>query len=74
MDADPSAIEKAKVLTGDVVDDLTDIVGDLLEVKWLLKSTSVNNAIWSFQFTYRNHWGALKRASIVFTSAMVVNI
>ena len=57
VDADPSTIENAEILTGDAVDDLTDIVSDLLEVKWLLENTSINNALWHFQFTYRSHWG-----------------
>ena len=56
-DGDPESIDKAQVLIGDAIDDLVDIVKDLKDVQWYLKNTSINNALWHFQFSYRSHWG-----------------
>lgn len=49
--------ENVKVLIGDAVDDLVDIIGDLQDVKWNLENTTINNAKWHFEFSYRSHWG-----------------
>lgn len=46
-----------EVLTGDALDDLVDIVGDIQDVKWYLENTTINNAKWHFEFSYRSHWG-----------------
>jgi hypothetical protein len=40
---------------GDELDDLTDIIKDLLEVKWRLENTSENDALWTFEFSMRTH-------------------
>mgnify|MGYP005997437583 CR=1 FL=1 len=40
---------------GDSVDDLSDIIKDLLEVKWRFENTSNNDAIWHFNFLMKNH-------------------
>ena len=40
---------------GDELDDLTDIIKDLLAVKWRMENTSENDALWSFEFSMRNH-------------------
>lgn len=40
---------------GDAVDDLTDIIKDLLEVKWRIENTSELDALWHFQFLMRAH-------------------
>lgn len=38
----------ADLTTGDAIDDLTDIIKDLLEVKWCYENTSLKNAEWHF--------------------------
>lgn len=40
---------------GDELDDLTDIIKDLLEVKWLMNNSTEHNAIWNFIFLMKNH-------------------
>ena len=47
--------EKEDIGTGDAIDDLTDIIKDLLVVKWKIKNTSENDAIWDFEFSMRTH-------------------
>ena len=56
-DGEPKTIEKAEVLLGDAIDDLTDIVGDLKEVQWYFKNTSANNALWHLKQNFMSHWG-----------------
>lgn len=40
---------------GDELDDLTDIIKDLLAVKWRMENTSKNDALWSFEFSMKSH-------------------
>lgn len=40
---------------GDELDDLTDIIKDLLAVKWRMDNTSKNDALWHFDFSMRTH-------------------
>ena len=40
---------------GDELDDLTDIIKDLLEVKWRMENTSEKDAIWHFELLMRTH-------------------
>ncbi|MCL5247719.1 DUF5063 domain-containing protein [Cellulophaga sp. 20_2_10] len=40
---------------GDELDDLTDIIKDLLAVKWRMENTSLNDALWNFEFSMRTH-------------------
>jgi len=40
---------------GDELDDLTDIIKDLLAVKWRMENTSKNDALWTFEFSMRTH-------------------
>lgn len=40
---------------GDAVDDLTDITIDLLEIKWRLENTSINDALWFFELIFKSH-------------------
>ena len=40
---------------GDELDDLTDIIKDLLAVKWRMENTSRNDALWHFDFSMRTH-------------------
>ena len=40
---------------GDPIDDISDIIKDLLEVKWRVENTSKEDAIWHFRFLMKNH-------------------
>ena len=40
---------------GDALDDLTDIIIDLLEVKWRFENTNEIDALWHFEFLMRSH-------------------
>ena len=41
--------------TGDELYDLTDIIKDLLNVKWRMENTSESDALWHFEFSMRTH-------------------
>ena len=56
-EGEPQEIDKAEVLVGDAIDDLTDIVGDLKEVQWYFRNTSANNALWHLKQSFMSHWG-----------------
>lgn len=40
---------------GDALDDLTDIIKNLLAVKWKMENTSEMDALWEFEFSMRTH-------------------
>lgn len=40
---------------GDAIDDLSDIMYDLLEVKWRLENNSIDDGIWFFKFIFESH-------------------
>ena len=40
---------------GDAVDDLSDIIKDLLEVKWRIENNSLNDGLWFFNFIFNSH-------------------
>ena len=40
---------------GDALDDLTDIIKDLLAVKWKMDNTSEMDALWEFELSMRTH-------------------
>ena len=40
---------------GDALDDLTDIIQDLMVVKWKMDNTSEMDALWQFEFSMRTH-------------------
>ena len=44
-----------ELATRDAIDDLTDIIKDLLVVKWRFENTSKIDAIWDFEFSMRTH-------------------
>ena len=48
-------IPDADLVTGDAIDDITDIIKDLLEVKWCFENTSDKNAKWHFSDLMRIH-------------------
>ena len=40
---------------GDAVDDLTDIILDLLEIKWRIENNSMADGLWFFELTFYSH-------------------
>ena len=40
---------------GDGIDDLSDIIFDLLEIKWRNEYNSPNDALWFFELIFRTH-------------------
>ena len=48
-------VPNADLGIGDALDDLTDIIIDLLTVKWYKENTSEMNALWHFEFSMRTH-------------------
>ena len=40
---------------GDSIDDLTDIIIDLLEIKWRIENNSLADGLWFFELTFYNH-------------------
>jgi hypothetical protein len=47
--------QESELAIGDAIDDLTDIIKDLLVVKWRFENTSEIDAIWDFEFSMRTH-------------------
>lgn len=39
----------------DAIDDLTDIIRDLLEIKWRIEHNSLADGLWYFQFIFQEH-------------------
>ena len=42
-------------IIGDAIDDLTDIIIDLLEIKWRIENNSLADGLWFFQLTFSTH-------------------
>ena len=40
---------------GDAIDDLTDIIIDLLEIKWRIENNSLADGLWFFELTFHTH-------------------
>ena len=53
--ADPLSPEDGKAMTGDAIDDLADIAGELQEVAWLWRNAGPDPALWQFHLLYRGH-------------------
>ena len=47
--------QKPEILTGDAIDDLSDLIIDLSEVAWRLQNTSLDDALWYFNTLMRIH-------------------
>ena len=43
------------LVAGNATDDLSDIIYDLLEVKWRKENNSANDSMWFFDFIFRTH-------------------
>lgn len=50
-----NVVSNAEVNTGDAIDDLTDIIKDMLAVKWRMENTSEKDSLWNFDFSMRTH-------------------
>ncbi len=40
---------------GDAIDDLSDIITDLLEIKWRIKNNSLADGLWFFELIFYSH-------------------
>lgn len=40
---------------GDAIDDLTDIINDLLEIKWRIENNSLADGLWFFELIFKGH-------------------
>lgn len=47
--------ESDECLIGDAFDDLTDIIIDLLEIKWRIESNSIADGLWFFEMIFYIH-------------------
>ena len=47
----------ADVFTGDAIDDLLDIYGDISTGLVYWKSGNIDEALWHWRFSYDTHWG-----------------
>ena len=53
---DISDIENLKdSAIGDSIDDLSDIIFDLLEIKWRIENNSLADGLWFFELIFRTH-------------------
>ena len=48
-------LNKPETGTGDAIDDLSDIIYDLLEIKWRMENNSENDAWWFFKLIFHGH-------------------
>lgn len=48
-------LKDPEVGTGDAIDDLSDIIYDLLEIKWRKENNSENDAWWFFELMFYGH-------------------
>lgn len=49
-------IAETEVLTGDAIDDITDIINDLKMAVWSHENENEQTAIWHLQDSYHYHW------------------
>lgn len=43
------------IAIGDALDDLTDIILDLLEIKWRIENNCMSDGLWFFELTFYSH-------------------
>lgn len=46
---------KDNTAIGDAIDDLSDIILDLLQIKWRIENNSSDDGLWYFQFIFSGH-------------------
>ena len=49
-------VMQSELLTGDAIDDITDIVNDLKMVFWSFKNENEATALWHLLDSYNGHW------------------
>jgi len=49
------ATEDAENAMGHAVDDLSDIIYDILEIKWRIENNSMADGLWFFELTFYSH-------------------
>ena len=49
-------IAQTGIDVGDAIDDIADIAIELNEVLWRFDHTSIDDALWYFEFSYVSHW------------------
>ncbi len=47
--------EKAEAGLGDATDDLSDIIYDILQIKWRIENNSEADGLWYFELTFNTH-------------------
>ncbi|GGD22993.1 DUF5063 domain-containing protein [Hyunsoonleella pacifica] len=47
--------EDEELAIGDKIDDLTDIVKDMMDIKWAMENESFQNGLWLFKFLMQYH-------------------
>ncbi|MFT5152874.1 MAG: hypothetical protein ACI841_002873 [Planctomycetota bacterium] len=50
-------VGEGEAVVADAIDDLADIASELEAVSWRWNNTSVEDALWHLQESYRTHWG-----------------
>ena len=50
-------IGESKMGVGDAIDDIVDILLDLKGVLWRFNDTSVDDALWDLNQSFKGHWG-----------------
>ena len=50
-------IADSKILVGDAIDDICDILKDMRDIAWRWENNSEEDALWHFNFGYSSHWG-----------------
>lgn len=48
-------LKDAEIATGDAVDDLSDIIYDILEIKWRIENNSEADGLWYFELIFNSH-------------------
>lgn len=48
-------LEEPHTASGDPIDDLSDIIYDLLEIKWRIQNNSEQDGIWYFKLIFKGH-------------------
>ncbi|RZL44838.1 MAG: DUF5063 domain-containing protein [Pedobacter sp.] len=48
-------INLSDIATGDAIDDLTDIIIDLIEIKWRIENNSLADGLWFFELIFYGH-------------------
>ena len=48
-------LQDAEIGAGDAIDDLSDIIYDVLEIKWRLEHNSLADGLWFFEFIFNSH-------------------